>query len=433
MTLSLAISTIVLVTLLLVLVVMSQRYLLEQHMLTRLEHDAESILQAITFDRNGVVIAESQYLNLTYQRPFSGHYYQIESSTGKLYSRSLWDETWPIGDSTLQRENYRAIGPRDQPLLIFYRQYRKQGENVVIQVAEDLSDIEAEMGSLYIIYGVAALGIIVILISIQQRQLGSALRPLLQSRAQVEALSRGERDRLDQDLPIELLPLVQSLNQTLKLLQQRNQRSSKALGNLAHAIKTPLAALMQWLNQPLIRADAELYQNLNQAAEQIQYHIDRELKRARIVGWAPASERMAWLDAVNDMLQTLETIYKEKEIQVRVSVHPEQIFYGDRQDLYELLGNLLDNAYQWCGSQIKVSLIEESGEQRLRIEDNGPGFKRFNLTERGKRGDESKSGSGLGLAIVRDIVEVYGGKMEIGISSHLGGGEITILLPIPLA
>ena len=225
----------------------SFRVLAERYILSRLEHDAESLLAALILappDESPHLRADR--LNPIYQRAFSGHYYRIEVDNTVLRSRSLWDQDLkvpqvaPGGSVSLHID-----GPERQLLLLRVAAYRKQGQAVTIAVAEDLSPIRAEVQRLQMRYAAFALVALMSLLLLQRYILARGLAPLAATRQALQALERGERRSLSERVPEEVQPLVRGINRLLNALQQRLQRSRNAVGNLAHALKTPLTLLGQ--------------------------------------------------------------------------------------------------------------------------------------------------------------------------------------------
>ncbi|MDP3288698.1 MAG: ATP-binding protein, partial [Methyloversatilis sp.] len=252
--------------------------------------------------------------------------------------------------------------------------------------------------------------------------------------SQLQALERGERTRLDAPVPDEIAPLVEQLNSMLGMLLRRSQRSREALGNLAHALKTRLAVLVQATESPELAAHPALRQRLVDSNTLMRHAIERELRRARLMGGAHPAQRSS-VAAVTDQLgRTLGILYADKKPEIRIDVPSGLALAMDPEDLLELLGNLMDNACAWCAGVVSVS-IRHGNDIGITIEDDGPGCPATQLealTERGFRADESRPGHGLGLAIVRDLVDSYGGTLEFGHSTALGGLRVTAHLPVHL-
>ena len=249
-------------------------------------------------------------------------------------------------------------------------------------------------------------------------------KQLDQSRAELKKIESGERQQLSEDVPTEIYPLVKEFNHSLSIMQQRMERSRNSLGNLAHALKTPLSILMQNLdkNKPAIKQ-----------AERIRQLTDRELKRARMAGLGNTSQRFNPREELPVLIGVLKQAHQKNQLNVTLNISDSVTVFGDREDMLELLGNLLDNAYKWSNEQISCSLVNIGNKTtQIIIEDDGEGQQSEileQLTQRGTRIDESVEGHGLGLAICKDIVKLYGGSIHFDRSKKLGGFLVKILLP----
>jgi signal transduction histidine kinase len=221
------------------------------------------------------------------------------------------------------------------------------------------------------------------------------------------------------------------MNRLLRVMDQRLRRSRNALGNLAHALKTPLTLVMQVAERDDMRAAPEARAQLITYTQVLRHHLERELRRARLAGAASMSQRLSLAEAIPQLVQVLQTIYQEKHLAIQCDIPPQVDFIGDREDCLELCGNLLDNACKWAQQRIRLT-VQASTHLVLTIEDDGPGCssqKLAQLAHRGVRIDESSSGHGLGLAIARDIIEQYGGRLDFGRSKQLGGFQVQVALP----
>ncbi|HZE16617.1 MAG TPA: ATP-binding protein, partial [Mycobacterium sp.] len=246
-------------------------------------------------------------------------------------------------------------------------------------------------------------------------------------------LGKGERSRLDEEAPREIRPLVHELNALLERLGVRLERSRSATGNLAHALKTPLARLQQISEfesralPPHVRAD------LAQAVTDMRASIDRELKRARLAGGGVPGTRLRLDIELTRLADVMGRIHQERGLSIETDVPVGQVYAGDREDLLELFGNLLDNACKWARHRILLRVAADGdGSLHAQVEDDGPGEDPQHLkqlTERGARADENVAGHGLGLAIVSDIIAQYEGRLEFGRSETLGGLSVRISLP----
>jgi signal transduction histidine kinase len=267
---------------------------------------------------------------------------------------------------------------------------------------------------------------------LQRMILQRGLRPLDDTRQDILRLAQGEIRQLNTNIPTEIKPLVGEINRLVHVMTQRLQRSRRALGNLAHALKTPLTILLQLAEHPKVKHQDALCGELGRQTRRIRLLIDRELKRARIAGAAAPGQRVILENEIRDLVDTLKKIYRDKDLGIQCQIPAGSFFTGDRDDLLELLGNLLDNACQWAAHRIRLTVANNAEGLNLRVEDDGPGCppERLDLlTQRGVRIDESYGGHGLGLAIVADILEHYEGCLHLGRSPDLGGFLAQVEIP----
>jgi signal transduction histidine kinase len=408
------------------------RSLTEDYVASRLADDTASVLALLTFTSDGRPIIEASRFDPSYHRPFSGHYYEIRTASGyTLSSRSLWDAeltvSWmPVGKTT----RVHRAGPKGQRLLGLANGFNKQGHAVTIVVAEDLAPLKAELGQFQQQYMLASLGILGLLIAVQQLIVRLGFRPLQRVRQDITRLEQGEISQLEEAVPTEVRPLVQEMNRLLEVLEQRLRRSRHALGNLAHALKTPLTLVMQLANGEDFRVVPQARQQLIEHTTVLHHRLERELRRARLAGAAPPSQRLRLAEELPALVDVLHRIYQDKALKITYGIAPQAAVVGDREDLLELLGNLLDNACKWAHHQVRVTIQGQPG-LRVVVEDDGPGCPSTvlrQLAERGVRIDESTPGYGLGLAIVKDIVEQYSGDISFRRSRQLGGFEVCVTL-----
>ncbi len=408
------------------------RTVVEGNLAARLEHDAENLLGALTITGT-VVDLDPKRVGSQYQRPFSGHYFQIQVGDLLVRSRSLWDQVLDtphpaVGD---QAQVFMS-GPEGQRLMVRSATYRKQGQVITVAVAEDLSGERNKIHYFRVIYAVFSLGMLGLLILVQQAIVRSSLRPLNEARRSVSRLERGEISQLGEGVPTEVRPLVREVNRLLRVLAERLERSRKAVGNLAHAIKTPLMKLRQLAGDPVLQAQPQLAAQLEGIVAHLNALVERELKRARLAGATSPGARFLVEAELPGLLDALRQIYRERGLEIEWSAEGELSTPFDREDMLELLGNLLDNACKWAAHRVRVQ-VEGGEELLLAVEDDGPGCPEEELSRLGERGvrlDESVAGHGLGLGIASDIVHHYGGHLELGRSQALGGFSATVRLPL---
>ncbi len=262
------------------------------------------------------------------------------------------------------------------------------------------------------------------------------LRPLGRIEREIAEIERGRRQALSGAQPAELAGVARNLNALLARERGRQQRYRDSLANLAHSLKTPLAAMQATLSG---RSDPALRRELSEGIARMDRIIGYQLKRAEaFTGGAVGTRALPVAPVVEDLLESLAKVYREREVEVRRDIAPDAVFHGEEGDLQELLGNLLDNAWKYGHRRVEVAArLHTTGPDQcrleLRVEDDGGGLdpaRADAARARGMRLDESLPGQGIGLAVVSDIVEGYGGQMEIG-RSTLGGARVSVSLPAP--
>ncbi len=269
-----------------------------------------------------------------------------------------------------------------------------------------------------------------ILLLLQRLTVGNALRPLEQARQQIAQLQQGLRGQLDSQVPQELEPLVAQINHLLAHTENTLTRSRNALGNLGHALKTPLAVLLSLASREELDAYPELQATLREQLAQIEQRLARELGRARLAGEALPGAQFDCAEELPGLFATLAMIH-DRDLKLAWQAAQGLRLPWDREDLLELLGNLLDNACKWAESEVSLSIAVEPSGFRLWVDDDGPGVQANNRDEvlgRGARLDEQVAGLGLGLGIVRDIVEAWSGSLQL-LDSPLGSLRVSIELP----
>jgi signal transduction histidine kinase len=412
------------------------RTLAEDYVRTRMRHDTDELLANLSFDAAGRAQLASRQLGGIWHTPFSGHYFQITGAGAPLRSRSLWDQSLPAAQLAPGTSDLRRMpGPQGQALLWYARGFTKQGRVVTITVAEDMTSFETDLAAFKWRYAGLSLAVVLLLLGVQALMVRAGLRPLDRVREQLRRLDRGEINRLDAQTPREIRPLVDELNRLLVTLNQRLTRSRQALGNLAHAIKTPLTILSNLESHDAVRAHADLQQPLATHTAAIQKLLERELKGARLAGAGAGGRRFVLSVEMPALVQTLHAMHRDRALRIDTHYAQELTLLADREDMLELLGNLLDNACKWARSTVRVT-IRSAGGIGIVVEDDGPGCppeQCTQLTQRGLRLDETAAGHGLGLAITQDIVSSYHGSMAFDRSPDLGGMRVCVNLPRPPA
>lgn len=251
-------------------------------------------------------------------------------------------------------------------------------------------------------------------------------------RVRLFGVREGKDHRLEGDYPSEVQPLVNDLNSLLSDREERVTRALRKAGDLAHGLKTPLTLLNQQAERAKATGEIELAAAIQQQVErmrrQIEYHLAHA--RASASGGNP-SARCHLLTSADGIARTMMTIHADQRIAVEVHVSHEQFVRAQREDLDEMLGNLVENACKWAKTRVEIRSSSDHAQTTITVDDDGPGLPpelRETVLQRGVRADEAAPGSGLGLAIVADLVELYGGAIVLD-SSPLGGLRATLRLP----
>lgn len=370
--------------------------------------------------------------------PYSGLYWQV-SAVGQdpFRSPSLWDRAL-APDLTLKCTtpcSYASERFADEPLRVLERDVRLPGSATIFhfQVAQSAKDLDPQLATLRstLLWALSVMGAGLLLLASLQSTYG--LLPLRRISRAIAEIRSGTAQRVPENFPPEISPLVAEINELLEHNTQAATAARLHAGNLAHALKTPMSVL---LNEAQAGAANLSFTVATQTAI-MQRHVDHHLARARAVGRRVAStSRTLVRPAVEALARAIERIYIDRGVVVDVDGDTRIEFRGERQDLDEMLGNLIDNAAKYGGGRIFVTIshLQEDAERwvELLVEDDGRGIgtaDRSKLFERGARLDTSKPGTGLGLAIVRDIAEIYGGSVALGESEDLGGLAVTLRLP----
>jgi signal transduction histidine kinase len=364
--------------------------------------------------------------------PYSGLYWQVSGNGHDPFpSRSLWDQTLAVDLSHPQPDKhaYDSLQFKDEPLRVIERDVKIPGSttNWRFQVAASRDALNAQIRVLRrtMIRSFAILGAGLILMSALQTIYG--LWPLRRIRLAIAGVRSGRFSRVEVKLPIEIRPMVEELNDLLAHNEKQAEEARTHAGNLAHALKTPLTVI---INEATARTP-DLNDTVMREARTMRRQVDHHLARARAVGRRGSAQSRAdvWssLEAVERAVDRLFPdavidLDGERGLAVRV----------ERQDLDELLGNLIENAAKYGGGRVFVTVRQTAGMVEFLVEDDGRGIpeaEREKIFERGARLDTSKPGTGLGLAIVRDVAEIYGGAVALGESEDLGGLLVCLKLP----
>ena len=407
----------------------------------QLQSQIFSLLAAFDLDKAAQVKMPDYLPDSRFSLPESGIYAQISDAEGKV----LWRSGSHVSGEII------APLPAELGTLDFYEEHQYAGQPVflasfsvvwetesngeiqyVFSVAESKEQFFSQLGAFRqkLFYWVFLA--LVILLGFQGLILSWGLAPLRKIAAQVRDVEKGLADHLAGPYPKELQGLAENLNGLINSEKARRERFKNSLGDLAHSLKTPLAILQ---NFPAQNLPTDLHTTLQEQVMRMREIVELQLQRAAASGGARVGKKISVREVAEKIIRTLEKVYQDKPVSVVNEIEADCFFYGDQGDLMECLGNLLDNAFKWANTQIRIqgkrpAAAKDAGLV-ISIEDDGPGIPDHLLTEvlqRGVRADNQVAGHGLGLSMVKNLLDAYEGSLDIGRSS-LGGASIQIEFP----
>ena len=369
--------------------------------------------------------------------PYSGLYFQISGLGADTFpSRSLWDRRLRASAGHddvkphLYDSNEFSVADHPEPLRIAERDAVLPGSKIRwrFQVAQSRETIDDQIHRLRqtLIWSFTALGVGLLILATLQTFYG--LWPLRRVRREVSSIRSGAKTRIGQDFPTEIRPLTEEINQLLAHSEEQAEEARRHAGNLAHALKTPLTVIT---NAATARAP-DLADTVCREALVMRRQVDHHLARARAIGRrASAQARSRVWESLEAVQRAVDRLHEGVTVDI-AGDHQAQVRV-ERQDLDEMLGNLVENAAKYGGGRVFVTVEPKRSNVDILIEDDGPGIpaeKRGDLFTRGARLDTTgKPGTGLGLAIVRDVAEIYGGSIQLEESEDLGGLLVRLTLP----
>jgi signal transduction histidine kinase len=384
-----------------------------------------------------------------FELPLSGWYWQViridQTKPEIRSSRSLWDAALPRLDNAGvpagpggSRQGY-VQGPAEQHLRMVERTI-DLGEDgrFVVGVAGDASEIDEELRGFdeALVVTFSVLGVVLLLTTMFQVRFG--LAPLKRISEGLAAIRSGAAERLHGRFPEEIAPLARETNALIDANRDIVQRARTHVGNLAHALKTPLSVMM---NEAAARSEDPLATKVREQIGIMRDQVSRHLERARLAARTSVVGTVTDVrPVVTALARTMEKIHHDRGVAIDVEASADARFLGERQDLEEMVGNLVDNACKWARSRVTVEVVPElpkapddAAVVRLVIDDDGPGLtaaerEQVQEAQRGRRLDETKPGSGLGLSIVVELANLYGGELALG-TAPIGGLRAELVLP----
>jgi signal transduction histidine kinase len=404
------------------------------------------LISLVASSTQGGAITPNEPTNLgepVFGIPFSGWYWQIKPLDGAtrpdFVSDSLLDQQLKLPsqnevppDTSLTRRAY-ATGPEQQRLRVVEREIKPAGPRSTpysYAVAGDAREIDRDLAAFttMLIAALAVLGLGLLVATFFQVRFG--LSPLRAIRRNLAEIRSGEAEQLEGELPEEIRPLQQELNALIQSNREIVDRARTHVGNLAHALKTPLSVISNEARAHEGPLSSKVIEQAQIMRTQITHHLDR----ARVAARSSVIGDITDVDAVLQALKrTVDRLYEERGLDVEVASISGLKFQGEKQDFEEMVGNLLDNACKWARSRVRAEVQPEKGAARFTVivDDDGPGLTEAELAKgvrRGQRLDETKPGSGLGLSIVADLAHLYKGRFELEPSPE-GGLRARLELP----
>lgn len=403
----------------------------------RLKNHIYTMLASAEFSEQGEVTMSDTLAEPNFTIPNSGLYAQI--TTGQ---EIIWQSKSSLGlfialpnhpGPSNEHLSTIELHTKDKLLNLAYgiAWENEQGHhfNYTINVSEDLNAINLQKAKfqLNLWYWLGGTGLMLLIA--QALILRWGLRPLHDVAADLHAIERGDRQRLLKNYPQELNQLTQNINTLLDHEESRRKRYKNSLADLAHSLKTPLAVFRGELDNS--SNITEVKDIGHEQLDRISCLVDYQLQRAATEGHSSLQARVSLGDIINKILISLDKVYQSKSIRRQFEMERDVFIHADEGDMYELLGNLLENAYKYGNKRINILVISRLDNVDIHIEDDGTGIPKHahkDIIKRGKRIDTQVEGQGLGLAIVSDIVTAYLGEIKLE-KSHLGGASFIVTLP----
>ncbi len=399
------------------------------------------LLAAFDIDGSGRLIVPTNLPEARFSRINSGLYARVVDRESNVVWRSdsLLGRTLPVGGRLASGDSlFEQITTRPG-IELFWLRFGVAWEiddpvsvDYEFTVAEDLTNYNAQVESFRRSLWIWLGGAVVVLLLVQTVVLRWSLTPLRHVAAEVAAVERGELSQLAGEYPRELSGLTRNINAFITNERRQIERYRNTLGDLAHSLKTPLAVIQGAMEAKQPVNPAEVAAQVDRMSEIVDY----QLRRAAAVGKRTLTAPVSVSASVKKVVNSLRKVYANRDIQVNQDIRPGLKFYGDQGDLFEVLGNLIDNAFKWSRGQVIVRaepIMEQKHRSgvRLFIIDDGPGIDeslREQVLKRGVRSNGRAAGQGLGLASVQDIVEAYGGMLRLA-SDNGRGTEAVVEFP----
>jgi signal transduction histidine kinase len=398
----------------------------------RLDSLMLTVIGAIEVPPDGPARLAGTIADPRFDRAYSGWYWQVDDGETRLRSRSLWDAVLPVDLERFAtpQASLRVAGPRDEPLRVLGRTltYPSRARPILAAVAAPEAELREEIDRFDRLLAIALGALGVGLAAAVAIQVGYGLRPLRRLAAELAGVRAGRSARLDDAYPSEIQPLVRAMNEVLDHDARLIERARTHVGDLAHGLKTPLAVLAAETSSGTSGSPQRVAEQVATMTRMVNHHLTRAAAAGSRQVLGARTEVAAVVAALR---ATLLRLHADRRLALETAVRPDAVFAGERQDLEEMLGNLMDNACKWAAGTVVVRSQRVDARLQLTIDDDGPGLSAEEAglaLGRGTRLDEDEPGSGLGLSIAADLAGLYGGALTLG-RSDLGGLRARLELP----
>ena len=420
----------------------SYRLSSEEALIKRLEVQVYALIALAAIDDAGNVYMPDAYSETSFLNYSPDTYARITDPDGRI----VWSSPTPVGVNipfkvrlTRNEIHFSYAKVKKEFSVAIYSHgiaWHDQANKVyTFSVAEKLDDFNKQVNQYSRKLWVLLAGVALLLLIVQSAILRWGLAPLGRASGELIAIEAGRKLRLSEDYPGELRGLTNNVNALLSHQQDHLERYRHTLGDLAHSLKTPLAVLQSTLDEKTI--DSSSAKVVQEQLDRITQITEYQLQRAATAGQSPLIAPVDIEQMVNKVVKSLSKVYADKNVEVDTTVDKGIVFHGDEGDLMEVIGNLTDNAFKYCGHRVRISAKMFAHDKKnisgllFSVEDDGPGVPDEmvkHVVQRGVRVDQGISGHGIGLSVVQDIAQIYGGELNISCGT-MGGATVSVWLP----
>ncbi|WP_456379559.1 ATP-binding protein [Thiolapillus sp.] len=400
----------------------------------KLQSYVYALLAAADVDAEGKMQLPEHLPEPRFSQPDSGLYAVVTTADGKLFWRSRSSLGIKVLDAPSIAAGQTRFQRRDGFFLfshgVEWEDDSGNNQAFAFSVAEQVQSFDQQFSRFRLSLWLWLGGLAVALLLVQAMVLRWGLRPLRQVEADLKAIHGGQLQCLQEVYPRELQGLTSSLNALMEHVGAIQERYRNSLDDLVHSLKTPLSYLGSVLQDKSTTGE-QLRPVMMEQLQRMDHIVQHQLRRAAVAARTTLVTPVAVAPVVERLLTTLEKIYAHKELEVVQSLNPTAVFRGDEADLMEVLGNLLENAFKYANSKVRISVDINNG-LLVTIEDDGTGIPSGqweSALQRGKRADETVSGQGIGLAVASEIITLYGGVLE-AMEAEAGGLKLCIRFPV---